>query len=76
MSGRVVVGYVIPALVGLGMVVAVALLTGAVLVLSGVPDRYAACDDLDGRMVRSACVLPDGQYVDPLVYKEVEDGDE
>ena len=63
-------GVLIPALCALGLVVVILLGVAVGLTISGVPDRYAACDDLGGKMARSACILPDGQYVDPLVYKK------
>lgn len=66
-------GALIPTLGALGLVVVMLLGVTAGLVISGVPDRYAACDDLGGKMARSACVLPDGRYVDPLVYKKGDD---
>jgi len=63
-------GVLIPTLGALGLVIVILLGVAVCLTISGIPGRYAACDDLGGKMARSACVLPDGQYVDPLVYKE------
>lgn len=61
--------YVVPGLVGFGMVAFILLAVWAALVLSGYPEWQAACDRLHGEMKRSACVLPSGEYVNPLLYE-------